>query len=627
MPIDPKPKKTNDKPAHKPHAEPDSSAREIPGLGPDLGPRPEHLPSAPKPAEKPETPKGPANAPELGRASGADTRAAAARASIPDHMRGMLNNLNRIDQPGDLSDEEARRLAGQDTDLGNPRPENPENLPDVRQTRQDIAHIGHDLAAAGTVNPKWHSITHMPGFQNRQIRGMGGDLFRMFTTTPHQDILTISTQINTDREVKAVLGWLKSNADEQPEVHIDYSGYGMPGYQPEVKEFRTGNTRFHVVHDQAGWYIYAYPEHTAVDNSNPKSIGYDSEDDDYDEYGAPKRLNEDKTMTKITNPIDQIRKFTNLVESAHYDSLVLLTESEMAEVMSEAMLDESTLSKMIKHVPGGQSLVRYLHSIHKLGNDTNYEEVPERLHARSIKADKDNFAIIVGDKGVAGVKPLDKDWDMARNPEQDNTMRYVVAWSNNDDKAAKIEPAKKWRLGLRDGGGGTSGTEGGAPNLFQVLIPYIGNIQGIYRATGAVERTKMGQRAEFKKAEEPTIDKIVDRLKPIVSTMLRKSIDKINDKVQTYARGGNYDAAGKLANAAKNIQLMQTALDSDTPDWGGGYNAPLRKFKDLVNGAVREVLAGKTEEEKNLAMMDMVTRPVALEPVLFYIRQNLLKLN
>lgn len=573
---------------------------------------PEHLPAGPK--DQPKRPAEPESksAPELDRASGDETRRAAQGASVPNDMRDMLNRLNRIDRPGDISDEEARRLAGLDNDEGEPRPVNPDNLPAI--TRHEVANISQAIQAAGQVYPKWHGIKNLPGFQNRQIRGMGQDLFSMFTTTPHHDILTISTMTNPEREIKAVLGWLQQNAEALPELDIDYSGYGIGGYKPQVREFRTDNTRFHVVHDRAGWYIYAYPEQSAVEHGSNKQLGHDDEESDRDEFGAlvPKRLKEG-TQMKFSSISEQIRYLTNKLDNLEETALI---DDIFKSQLEEAILDESTLAKLLGQTPGANQLVHALHSRHKLASgglknrpghqniDPNYEEIPADTKniAVTIKSNKDNFCIIVGTNGVAGVKPEEKRWDQSRSKERDTTLPYVVVWSTGDGAESEIA---KYRMGRMDATGGSSAMEGGAPNLFQVLRDRIGPVVRAYRATGAVERAKVKTRQSIQQQAVPDDTQIGEKLKPVLAKLLQQTIGQLGPRIQRLAQGGNYDAVEKLTRAGKKIQAMATALDSPNPQWTG-WNSPLSSYSSLISSGIREITAnmddaGKTEFRVNIA--------------------------
>lgn len=619
----------------RPGPRPTQDRPNIPGFNPQF-PNDDNLPAAPgdqpqRPAQEPERRR----APDLDRATGDETRRAASGASIPDEMRRHLDALRRLDQPGDISDEEARRLAGLDNDEGEPRPVNPENLPAL--TRHEVARISQEIQAAGRVFPKWHGIKNLPGFQNRQVRGMGQDLFSMFTSTPHHNILTVSTMANSEREVKAVLGWLQQNAEALPEVDIDYSGYGMGGYKPEVREFRTENTRFHVVHDPAGWYIYAYPEDSAVEHGGQSKLGYDADGDgepERDEFGAliQKRLNEG-TQMKFSSISEQIRYLTNKLDNLEETALI---DDIFKEQLAEAMLEESTLAKLLGTTPGASQLVHALHSRHKLASgglknrpgsqhvEPNYEEVPERLHAQSIKASKDNFAIIVGTHGAAGIKPLEADWEKSKSKELDNTMRYVVVWSNGEGADQEIA---KFRLGRRDATGGASSMEGGAPNLFQVLRDRIGPTQHVYRAVGAVERGKMATRAGYKQASVPSIEQIGDKIKPVLQKLLQQTVGQLGPRIQRLAQQGNYDAVEKLTRAGKKLQAMTVAMDSPNPQWTG-WNTPLASYGRLIGDGINELTQGMDEAGKTQFMQNAAAGQAnELGQLLNYIRSKLFTIS
>ena len=576
---------------------------DIPQQGPD------HLPAhAPKQSNQ-DKPKGPASAPELRRSSAANTRDRLGNITPGDEMRNWMNRIDRSQVPHD--DEEDQR------------PQETENLPAL--VGHDVARISHDLADTTNLNPEWHSLSNMPGFNDRAIRKIGGDIFKMFTRTRHADILTIanfqnSGNPNTEEELAAVIGWLRQNADELPESHLDY-GHVIPGYGREVrvKEFRTDNTRFHVVKDPMGHYIYAYPEADAVQHGGGEET--------HDEFGAPllpqqqKRLREGKDMSTFSTISEQIRYFTSKLENLQEQAL----EESLTWELLESMLSESSLSKMIGNTPGGQSLVRYLHRQHQLGNAANYEEVPERLHAQSIKADKDNFAIIVGTNGVAGVKPLAADWDRSRTPERDNTMRYVLVWATGNQSAES--EIQKFRLGRRDATGGASGLEGGAPNLFQVLRDRIGPTVSVYRAVKAVERSKMATRAGYKKEAVPTMDQVGDKLKPVLAKLLQQTVGQIGPRIQRLAQAGNYDAVEKLTRSGKKIQAMATALDSDNPQWTG-WNSPLSSYNSLISSGVREITQGMDQDGQNQFMINIVNgQAKELGELLNFVRARLFSIS
>jgi hypothetical protein len=590
------------------------------------------------------------------------------RGAIPGDMRDMLNRINRIDQPGDISDEEARRLAGLDDEMGEPRPQEPNTLPAI--TRHEVANISQAIQAGGTVYPKWHGIKNLPGFQNRKIRGMGGDLFSMFTSTPHHDILTVSTMANSEREVKAVLAWLQANAEKMPELNIDYSGYGMGDYTPAVREYRTENTRFHVVNDPAGWYIYAYPEGTAVEHSGQGRIGHDTDngdEDERDEFGAliPKRLKESKDMKQFSTISEQIRHLTNKLDLLQEAALL---DDIMSEEMDVMMLEASSLMDLLgKQTPGAHALMKAVHSRHKLGAgkrggqgglkpgwdvDPQYEEIDAKNIARAIKASRDNFAIIAGTDGVAAVKPFEEDWLRARNPTHDNTMRYTVIWATGDVADQEVH---KYRMGRTDATGGSEGTTG-TPNLLQVLQDRIGRTTRLFIAKDAVGRQKQDFRNKDKMPSKPMVGGKIGmpqqdpegnwsmqgtpgtpapdvatvaakKMRPLAARLFQGTLGQLGPRIQRLAQGGNYDAVQKLTQAGKRLQAMATALDAPNADWDS-WNSPLKTFVQATKSSIDEITNGMDSDAKSQYTQSLVNgETAALSQLLNTVKSKLFSIS
>jgi hypothetical protein len=639
----------------------------IPGFNPQM-PGDANLPAGPN--DQPRRPERqqdqPNRAPELNRAAGDETRRAAGNAHIPDHMRDMLNRLNRLDRPGDISDEEARRLAGLDQDDAEPRPPELNIVPAV--TRHEVARISQDIQAAGQVYPKWHGIKNLPGFQNRQIRGMGQDLFSMFTSTPHHDILTISTMANSEREVKAVLGWLKSNAEELPELDIDYSGYGMPGYTPEVREYKTENTRFHVVHDQAGWYIYAYPEGTAIDHSKSNALEYDGDDEydepTHDEYGAPiKRLKEETQMT-FNSLSEQLRYLTSKLDNLQESEAQLDVQFILDEAIDYVLSEASTLSGLISKYPGGKEIASALHKRHELAAghrtrggekvaprvrfgagsesvDPYYEELTDVKNvSQMIKASYDNYLILVGQRGCAAIKVNTKDFQARKqefekrrtnqgkeyNSATDTKLQWTVLWSTG---AGVDEEVAKYRMGRTDRTGGEEGTTG-TPNLLNVLgerIGFVGYPIKIFKAIQAADRGVKTARQAMKPQDaqgEISNGQIAKVIQPIIGNMVNRALGNIMNKASRLSQAGNFSQAQALAKSGERLQKLATAMDTSNPDftytdpddYQYRYNrGPMEVYWKAVDRAVGTMTAGKSEEEAQQVKRALVNRGAQNVPI------------
>ena len=104
------------------------------------------------------------------------------------------------------------------------------------------------------------------------IRTLGRRLFRQFTNTPTDDIVMIGNVQgrgpNTEAELRAVVGWLKNNAEKLSDGDIDFNQF-MPGYHGNYIQYRADGTRFLVVKDGMndetfGYYVYTWPDDASL---------------------------------------------------------------------------------------------------------------------------------------------------------------------------------------------------------------------------------------------------------------------------------------------------------------------------------------------------------------------------
>jgi len=428
--------------------------------------------------------------PELKRATADQTRSALRGMTSTDQMRDMMSRLQGVGDD-EISDEEAARRAG----LANTRPVNYENLPAVINTlpvtvRSDIARVTGDLLADERISPNWHTISTLPGWLQGPIRAMGRQLFQMFTKTPQEDIVTIANVNNrgpnTSLEVNSVLGWLKQNAENLGQVDIDF-GQIMPGYTPEIIEFRTGDTRFHVVKDFAGYYIYAYPEADAVNNNTQSAIT--SDEDEYDDYGAPKKLLREAIMTKkplLENNADlarikQLAGLTILTESVlveEHNNLKNSTKNYATKLVENYLFERSTLLNIldptgyrywaakdgeaeddeaakarrasltgkgkaaaqrrgkewkeptaadVTAAESARALAKWLHKYDNVSATAEWDQIAktaDRIYMMLFKASPDHFMVIKGPRGVAAVRPDLKDFTAKIKSAQERGKSY-----------------------------------------------------------------------------------------------------------------------------------------------------------------------------------------------------------
>lgn len=172
---------------------------------------------------------------------------------------GSLMNSGLVD---DISDAEAMRLAGMDNDgdetdgYVDDVPRTPENLPAVISTA--ITETG------GEINPDWHQVRNLPGYAVNQIRALGRQIFRQFTDIPVDDIQTVTTLTNSEREVQYLMAWLQRFGQKDDEANIDFEAT-MPGYTADAQLWNVEGFGFLVVRDFAGYYVYGWPGGRGVD--------------------------------------------------------------------------------------------------------------------------------------------------------------------------------------------------------------------------------------------------------------------------------------------------------------------------------------------------------------------------
>jgi hypothetical protein len=264
----------------------------------------------------------------------------------------------------------------------------------------------------------------------------------MFTNTPIENIKKLANvygQVpNTDAEMRAVAGCLRDNAEDLGEVEVNH-GMAIPGYKPDVKEYKANGVRFHVVRDPMGQYIYAYPEQDAKLN-----VGNDQEG-----------------QGRIGANMPRLRESTglSLFEELRLDEQLRDSLKELALTESE-MIAESSLSKIIGYHPGpagrqeknqgGWNLLKKLHADMKFSDTADIQRLPLKRDVLygMFKNDPDHFLIIVGTDGVASIRPseeyIDHSWSKKNNkPFDPNTekvdphLQYqVLAFKNNGAELA-----------------------------------------------------------------------------------------------------------------------------------------------------------------------------------------------
>ena len=369
-------------------------------------------------------------APPAGRLPGMRTASADATRRATSNIRPdaeMMNWMNRINP----------NAGGDEAELP-VQPVQPEQNVVLRTARDVPAVISHAMQAAGMASPEWHTINNLPGYNHRNIRGMGRNVFGMFTSTPLEQIKTIANVNgqgpNTDAEIRAVASFLINNAEDLGDVHLDH-GEAIPGYAPDVKEYSIDGVRFHVVRDQMGQYIYAYPDADARINTNRARLGGQGGGPAPQGRlpgGRPQLREGSKMEFKLS--ITEAIKLDDIIREGLRDiARQVITESEVDEAKSAAEWGKKQadkkkaamtargaamptgnypLSRRLANMPGAKNLIDKLHKTHKLSNEAELEPVSVTTGKDAVELawgqfnrNPDDFVIVSGRGGVAGIKP------------------------------------------------------------------------------------------------------------------------------------------------------------------------------------------------------------------------------
>lgn len=588
-------------------------------------------PKLPATQADPEEPSGNKDQDMLGsfsKSSAANTRAKTSNINPSDTMR---DYMNRIDPDAVEAGSSTDDVTG--TELVN--------------TGRDVrSSIENAMVQTGFQSPEWHHLNNLPGFMQRVVRDMGSQLFGMFTSTPVGRILTIANVEgqgpNSDAEMRAVAAWLLQNAEDLGEVKVSH-GMAIPGYEPDVREFRANGVRFHVVRDPMGQYIYAYPEKDAK---------------------SGKQEQQTRNLRGNTMPRINEHYHPSLMEQLAWDE-------EIDEVLREEDLEESTLSKLIGKQKGGQRLVKWLHGKHKLSNEAQLEPVPfnKELLWTQFKKNPDDFVIVSAANGVAGIKPsashiqkmteLKAKKGQTYNPARDATLPYqIIAFTDDgqqvDPALLRPQPEAGDEPEVRDPDptvmkarmGKSIGKDiQNSNNTFALLQDQIGTLKTVwisgwsgYRGsaeeppepTGAVERDKIKRRADMKVpatlSDDQATNQIFKRVRPVLSTVMNQAVSHIMRRAQRYIEGGNFEGATSLSKKGENLKKMLAAIDT-TRDvtLDTGYGSQTRELSQAVMNAIDHAYSQAGDGLNKSEYLNSVAKgnALALKPILDGIRAKI----
>lgn len=148
------------------------------------------------------------------------------------------------------------RTADADTGGGIGPDEGNTNLPAVISAAMTKSKAGF--------NANWHMVRNLPGYIQLGIRQYGKSIFEAFTSSPIEQIQTLSTISNSVTEVKLMMAWIRENGVREDISEVDGSQV-FPDYVADVQKWSCMDYSFLLVQDAVGHYVYGW--HRDFDHS------------------------------------------------------------------------------------------------------------------------------------------------------------------------------------------------------------------------------------------------------------------------------------------------------------------------------------------------------------------------
>lgn len=279
--------------------------------------------------------------PELRKASPNAIRQAMKNMS-PEALNVIMDYSSRVnwdsvrDVTDEISDQEAmrnQRKIGYGKDVP---PPTKENLPTI---------IGQQLSVIedNPIEPKWHSITILPGHVQQAIRSIARKIFTNYTRTKMEDLLFVTPflNLNTKPEIGLILNLLKQKGKKVDEVNIEFHDF-VPGYFIKGDIYNAFGYSFMVVNDPAGLWIYVWPEKDTIHNKDMDLLNKnDSKNLMIESNDAVKWISV-TTLLRL-NPSEDLKKLVRDIVSPHMKGVPL----EMAKVMGSMISSPIEMGKVI----------------------------------------------------------------------------------------------------------------------------------------------------------------------------------------------------------------------------------------------------------------------------------------
>jgi hypothetical protein len=227
----------------------------------------------------------------------------------------------------------------------------------------------------------------------------------------------------------------------------------------------------------------------------------------------------------------------------------LQTHQLFAQLCESIVFEDSTTMDLIKGLPGGQQVVKFLHQAKSLSHDQAYKQV-EKISWNDLKdAYKGSWVIMKYPRGVGAIQQRGGSYEAVAS-----TGGEVEEFS--DSRGGNIMDFLKEKLG-------------GKPSVF-----YVGNDKGTVKD---IKSKRAGQNKNS--AGGMTEEKLLQKFRPLWVRAATAAIADMKGMVGIMLKNDSFEKASNKLSQIKDLSNALSALESDSESTPSA-------FKTAVNAAV-----------------------------------------
>ena len=210
-----------------------------------------------------------------------------------------------------------------------------------------------------------------------------------------------------------------------------------------------------------------------------------------------------------------------------------------AQLCEELISEVSSSLSIVQQNPGGQAVIKQLHTKSGLGHDQTYKPIPKISWSELKDSYRGAWVIIIGSKGTGAIKA-----------QGGSTGTYDALASN--------------------GGEVKSASDARGGNILDFLKSNIGNLTQFYVGMNSskvadVKRTRASQQRGAG-ATVMTSTTLVQKFKPMWAKAINQAIPDIKGMIVTMVKNDAFEKAEKKIALAKNLELAANQIESGDED-------------------------------------------------------------